>query len=92
MSSILDNVDKTLEKSDIELLRIELYQVKGSMIIALDNLRKELHQLISRVNTIDDRTQFMDSHVSRHNNEIMLIQNKLYDLDSKITNIENFID
>lgn len=92
MSSILDNVDKTLEKSDIELLRIELYQVKGSMIIALDNLRKELHQLISRVNTIDDRTQFMDSHVSGHHNKIVVIQSKLYELDSKITNIENFID
>ena len=73
-------------------MRIELYQVKGSMIIALDNLRKELHQLISRVNIIDDRTQFMDSHVSGHHNEIMLIKNKLYDLDNKITNIETFID
>ena len=92
MSSILDNVDKTLEKSDIELLRIELYQVKGSMIIALDNLRKELHQLISRVNTIDDRTQFMDLHVSGHHNEIVVIQSKLYELYSKITHIENFID
>lgn len=92
MSSILDNVDKTLEKSDIELLRVELHQFKGSMIIALDNLRKELHQLISRVNTIDDRTQFLDSHVSDHHNKIIVIQSKLYDLDSKITNIENFID
>ena len=92
MSSILDNVDKTLEKYDIELLRIELYQFKDSMIIALDNLRKELHQLISRVNTIDARTKFVDSHVSDHHNEIIVIQSKLYELDSKITNIENFID
>ena len=92
MSSILDNVDKTLEKSDIELLRIELYQIKGSMIIALDNLRKELHQLISRVNTIDDRTAFVDSHVLGHHKEINLIQAKLYELDGKITNIENLID
>jgi hypothetical protein len=92
MGSILDNVDRTLEKSDIELLSIELYQLKGSMIIALDNLRKELHQLISRVNAIDDRTRFMDSHVSGHHNEINLIQAKLYELDGKITNIENFID